>query len=193
MTQEQYDKSIKTGELQLGLWQKAQHFSIVVFCFFIPAVLLLIHAFEYLKGNPAYFAAGELYILIIPIVLGVLFYWMQKNRLKFKIVKTVLTKDEIKNLIEMLCKEYKWTSSFHNTHVFILKTNPGFFSGSWGEQITILLNGDDVLLNSICDPDQKSSVVSMSRNRENIETLVVNIEKNNTLKTSGNTEASTIN
>jgi len=33
----------------------------------------------------------------------------------------------------------------------------------------------------------------MSRNRENIETLVVNIEKNNTLKTSGNTEASTIN
>jgi hypothetical protein len=58
----------------------------------------------------------------------------------------------------------------------IARTSPGIFSGSWGERITIILDKNRVLINSICDPEKRSSVVSMGRNRKNCRTLINEIK-----------------
>lgn len=60
---------------------------------------------------------------------------------------------------------------------FIANTNPGFFSGSWGEQITVLFYQDSVFVNSICDPNKRSSVISWGRNSENEDTLIDKINE----------------
>ncbi len=61
--------------------------------------------------------------------------------------------------------------------IIIAKTHPSIFSGSWGEQITILFDDDRILINSICDPDKKSSVVSMGRNKKNVSKLLEEINQ----------------
>jgi len=185
MTKEQYDKSIETGELQLGFWNKVSHFSIVLFLFFVPVLFLGIHLYEYLIGNSAYFAEGEIKIMIIALVVGVLFYWLQKSRLKFKKISTNLTSKELIPYIEELCKEWNWTISYHSDGIVVAKTNVSFISGSWGEQVTIILNNNIVLVNSICDLDKRSSLVSMGHNRENVKAVIDLIANTNALTTKG--------
>ena len=168
MTEEEYRKSISTGELQLSFWNKVSHYGIVGFCFFIPTFLLLIHLFEFLKGNPAYFADREIYILIIPIIVGCLFFLLQKSRLKFRIIEVKVNPSDFNIYLEQLCKKWDWTPRSHNDNFFVAKTNQSFFSGSWGEQVTILRTENKIFINSICDLDKKSSVTSFGHNRENI-------------------------
>jgi len=78
----------------------------------------------------------------------------------------------LKLIIDQVARELEWKGEFTSDNVYEAKTRPGFFSGSWGEQITILLPDGRVFVNSICDPDQRNSVFSNGRNRENENTLV---------------------
>ena len=115
--------------------------------------------------------------MIIPAILGILFYRLQKRRLKFKSIDTKLTRDELGPIIEKVAKELEWTPFVNNKKIIIAKTHPSFFSGSWGEQITILFDKNRILVNSICDPDKRSSVVSMGRNKKNMNRLIKEITK----------------
>jgi len=179
MTQEQYNKSIETGELQLNCKDMLTHFGVVGFLFFMPLMLLSIHLFQYFKGNPSSLRGDEFYILIIPIIIGFLFFLLQKSRLKLKVLTATLSQKELTSYIEQLCQEWDWKPYFHNKNIFIAKTKMG--GGSWGEQVTILFNGNQVWVNSICDPDKKGSLVSFGRNRENVQAVVDLIENTNRL------------
>jgi hypothetical protein len=59
--------------------------------------------------------------------------------------------------------------------LFVAKTNPKWWTGSWGEMITILIDNDKVMINSICDPELRASVFSVGRNRKNVNRLIGNI------------------
>jgi hypothetical protein len=176
MTEEQYCKSLETSELQLSFGGKLNHFGIVLLFSLTPILLPAIHLISYLQGEGTTFKEGEIWIMVIPMLLAFLFYLLQKNRLKFHVVNTALTWSEIMILIENVSKELEWHQVSSDKKVFIAKTNPGFFSGSWGEQITILFDRDRVLINSICDLNRRSSVVSMGRNKENVDTLIERIK-----------------
>ena len=97
---------------------------------------------------------------------------MQKRRLKLRVVQTRLNTATLKLIIDQVARELEWKGEFTSDNVYEAKTRPGFFSGSWGEQITILFADGRVFVNSICDPDQRNSVFSNERNRENEDTLV---------------------
>ncbi len=173
MTKDQYNRSIQTGELQLpGFWAKATHFSLPVFSLFVAMLLPVLHLYHFLSGESAPFASGEVWIICIVLLLSLLFFWMQKRRLKFRVVQTRLNAATMKLVIENVAKALEWKGTFTSENVYEAKTHPGFFSGSWGEQITVLLADGRVFVNSICDPDQKTSVFSNGRNRENGNTLV---------------------
>ena len=181
MTQEQYEKSIQTGYLQLTNWQKFNHFSIVGFLLFIPLGYLSITLYERVNGNGSNFNSDELYIIFIPVILATLFYFLQKSRLKFKVLISELKREQIIDYLEQLCKEWNWTIKTNNHSEFLAKTNPTFFSGSWGEQVTILFIDNKILLNSICDLDKRSSLVSMGHNRENVQAVTDLINNANNL------------
>lgn len=118
-----------------------------------------------------------LLFMLVPFIIGLLFYKLQKNRLKFKTVETALTRDELDKIIERVAAELQWRIYTNNKRIVEARTNPSFFSGSWGEQITILFDGKRVLANSICDLKKQDSVVSMRRNKKNTQRLIDEIEK----------------
>lgn len=177
MTNEQIKYSIETGEMKIGNWDKFTHYGIVGFLFIFPAMFIFFHLKDHFQGTSRPFREGEVWFMIIPAILGILFYRLQKRRLKFKSIDTKLTRDELDPIIEKVTKELEWTPFVNNKKIIIAKTHPSFFSGSWGEQITILFDKNRILVNSICDPDKRSSVVSMGRNKKNMNRLIKEITK----------------
>lgn len=176
MTSNQIQYSIDTGRLKLGNWDKLSHYGIVGLLFIIPCLFIFSHLKDYFAGTPQYFIPGEPWFMIIPSILGLIFYWLQKNRLKFKTAGTHLTREQLGSVIKKVADELGWTIEEDNKNIIIARTHPGFFSGSWGEQITILFGRNKVLVNSICDPQKRSSVVSMGRNKRNMRRLIEEID-----------------
>ncbi|MEY8848584.1 hypothetical protein AB9K26_07200 [Psychroserpens sp. XS_ASV72] len=177
MTVEKIKYGLKNGELKLSFWETVQHYGIVGFCFVIPITLTVMHLKDYFENSPKPIKSGEICFLIIPTLLGIIFFYLQKSRLKFKEVNTNLNKIQLNKIIEKVAEELEWDFHFSNPKAIVAKTHPGFLSGSWGEQITILFDNKKVLVNSICDLDKKSSLVSMGRNGQNEHRLIEEIKK----------------
>lgn len=177
MNNEKIKYGLKYQELKLSFWQKVQHYGIVGFCFIIPITITSIHIIDYFENSPEPITSGTFWLIILPSLLGILFYYLQKRRLKFKVVSTNLSKSELHKIIDKVAEELEWQIYSSNSNAIVAKTHPGFSSGSWGEQITILFDKSKVLVNSICDLDKQSSLVSMGRNGQNENKLIEEIKK----------------
>lgn len=176
MTEQQVDHSLQTNKLRLNFWDNVSHYSIVGFLSLIPLTVVFFHLRYLLNSTPKPIGKVEIHFIIIPILLALLHYKLQSDRLKFKEVFTTLSRQQLHAIIEKVGNELKWHPQEINKNLIIAKTHPSFFSGSWGEQITIIFDTNRVLVNSICDPDKTSSVVSMGRNKKNENKLIKEIE-----------------
>ena len=127
----------------------------------------------------------ELWLVAVPLVLSELAFLLQKKRLKFKVIQTTLTGGQIEAIIQQVAAELEWKGPFITKNIYRAKTDPGFWSGSWGEEITILLSGDKIFINSICDLNKRPSVVSFGRNRENENTVIESIKRAEQIVASG--------
>jgi len=174
MTEEQITKSLETKELKLVGWRKYTHYSIVFFLFFIGAFSLFFYLKDLTRVDGAWFFL--LLFVIVPLSLGLLYYKKQRKKLKFKIINTNLARVEVNEIIQQVSLELKWDIVTSEENVIEAKTSPGFLSGSWGELITILFDKHKVLVNSICDPDKRGSVVSFGRNKINTDRLLEEIK-----------------
>ena len=148
------------------------HYSVVLFLLFVP-FLTTIDVFKYYVTH-TYTAARPIedmistgYIWIIP---AIAFYFIQKRRLKFKVINIAVDPGNFKVAVEKTAEELEW--KFHNkTNDLVVAQRDWSWTGSWGEMITIIRDKDCILINSICDPDNKPSVTSWGMNRINIKTF----------------------
>lgn len=178
MGPEIYNKSIETCELQLTkLGDKVTHFSVVGYLLIFPTMIWCFHLVDFVIGNPIFLREGEIWLATIPAILAIIAYRIQKQRLKYRVIKTNLKKEKLKELIIEVAKELEWERGTFSTKTYISSTSPRWWSGSWGEQITIIFSEDYVYINSICDLNKKSSIVSWGRNRRNENTLIERINK----------------
>jgi hypothetical protein len=119
----------------------------------------------------------EMLNVSIPFTLvAILFYVVQYYRLRFTVIDTNLARERLYEIISRTADELEWISEINSKDLFVFKTNPKWWSGSWGEQITILLDKDRIMINSICDPDKRASVISIGRNNKNVTKLIENIK-----------------
>lgn len=176
MTNEIIKKSIARNELELRFWDKISHFGIVIYFLIIPACVVFYNIKDVLNRNQQPAQEGEIFFFIIPILLSILFYLLQKKRLKFKTVDIKLNSDEIFKVFEETAIELDWTINKVGKAYLTASTNPKIYSGSWGEQITIIFTDNKIFINSICDLKKKTSLVSMGRNKKNVETFINNIK-----------------
>lgn len=172
MTKEQIEKSLIEGKLQLSFWKTIDHYFVVVFLLVIPMMPI----FKNWKDGTE-LSTGELTLILIFGGLGFFFLWLQSQRLKFKNHTTKLDASTLNDTINAVATELEWDIQQQTDEYIMAKTHPSFWSGSWGEQITILLDRNEVYVNSICDPDKRSSVVSFGRNKQNMNTLINAITK----------------
>lgn len=169
------NKSIETGELQLEFWDKINHFSIVLYSFAFAVFVLLMVLFYQIYDSTSIKNYGVLWFSPMFIIVGVIFYFIQKNRLKLTSIKTNISREEFGKIIEKISNKYGWQISINTSKEIIAKTP---FSGkSWGEQVTIIFDGNNLLVNSICDPDKRTSVVSYGRNAQNVRLIAKRINR----------------
>lgn len=108
MTEKQKQLSLATNKLSLSFWDKLSHFGIVAFLFLIPVILAFFHLKGLANGKPGSLKEGEIYFFIIPTILGILFYKLQSEALKFKEVYTTLSRQELSYIIEQVGTKLKW-------------------------------------------------------------------------------------
>ncbi|TAJ12880.1 hypothetical protein DMA11_11135 [Marinilabiliaceae bacterium JC017] len=106
-------------------------------------------------------------------------YLIQKNRLKFKVIESEIDHDHLREIIKYLSKQNEWIITKDHEDIIVTKTKGGFLTGSWGEQVTIVLDKQKILVNSICDPDKRASVTSFGQNRKNVTIIETAIKKAN--------------
>ena len=87
-----------------------------------------------------------------------------------------MPRKELQEIIIKTAEELEWLPVINRADIILSKTNPSWWTGSWGEQITILFDKDKLLINSICDPEKKASVLSFGRNKRNVTKLAEYIE-----------------
>jgi hypothetical protein len=176
MTREQIEQSIETGELQLTFWDKFTHYSSVWVTMSISIMFLVLGTWDfYTKPNKPPME-GAIWFIVIPPIISWIFYKIQRRALRLKSVETDLTRKEIDIIIKKVAKNLEWKFVKKTKKVVIARTHPSFITGSYGERITILFDGNRVLVNSICDPDKSESMVSAGRNHENVQTLIEEIK-----------------
>tara|TARA_B100000508_G_C11462776_1_gene280022 strand:+ start:1872 stop:2522 length:651 start_codon:yes stop_codon:yes gene_type:complete len=105
---------------------------------------------------------------------AIIFYLIQKRRLRLREVKVEYSDQEFQEAINRTVKEYEWQIELNDKKIF-RAYRPWNWTDSWGEMITIIKEKDRVLLNSICDPNKWSSVVSFGWNNRNIDTFLKNL------------------
>lgn len=171
-------KCIDKKELQLSFWEMVTHYWICVFFLVVPITIIVSKIINFIKEEDKS-REGEIYMIIIPILLSILFGLLQKRRLSFKVFNIENDRKILNEVVEQTATELGWIIDRRNKNYIKAHTNPGFLSGSWGEQITIIFDGNRILINSICDLDRKTSLVSMGRNKKNEQTFINNVNNAN--------------
>jgi hypothetical protein len=176
MKKEWIDIMKQTKRLKLSRGQGFTHFFIVFLILFIPGMNLfnlfeiyVTNTYDGVRTSEELISSGWLWI--IP---AIIFYFIQKRRLRYRDVKVKYTNQEFEEAIERTAKEYEWQIEFNNKNIF-RAYRPWNWTGSWGEMITIIKVKDKLLLNSICDPNTISSVASFGWNKRNIDTFLKNL------------------
>ena len=163
-------KAFETEKIQLTFWQSATHYGIVIFFAGLPVISLVLNLWWFVRDiEPPHPEVNNL--ALFSALIGIVLYFIQKRRLRFKSIQTDLNQDQLARLLDEIILKNKWILMFGNEQILIIKTNPSFWSGSWGEQITILIDTGRLLVNSICDPDSHSSITSFGNNGQNIRLL----------------------
>ena len=176
MNREWIDIMRQTKRLKLSRWHTLEHFFVVLFTLFIPG-LTLFSLFEIYvtKTYNGVRTANELILATWPwIISAVVFYYIQKRQLRFREVKVEYSEQEFQEAIQRTANEYKWQIELNDKKIF-RAYRPWNWTNSWGEMITIIKVKDRLLLNSICDPNEMSSVASFGWNKRNIDTFLKNL------------------
>lgn len=133
-----------------------------------PVAMLFFYLKGIVTGVRLEYGPELLWLVAIASILSALVYWMQRNRLKLTAVETAKQRAELAIIIKNLTIQKEWTQIQLRQDLVVITTHPPFWSGSWGERITLIFKPGKVYINSICDPRKRVSLVSWGRNRRNV-------------------------
>lgn len=157
-----FEQIIVNGKVKLTFWEKFTHYLIVYTFtgFSVMGVGLMIFS-----KDSAYFERA-LYIFYFCFPIAVIFYFIQKRRLRFIIIETSLDEIQLTEVINYVAKRQKWQqkSRSKNHYIATCDDTSSLFGNHWGERITILYHDNKIYFNSICDPNKKPSVTAWNRN-----------------------------
>lgn len=168
----------KDGRIKLKFGQAIDHYLLVIILLFVPALtlydLFTIYITDTYDGKRT---SNELLYTAIPFfILAIVVFIIQRNRLKVNEIKIYYTEDQFQEAVQQTIEELKWLVEINEEKVFRAR-RPWNWKSSWGEMITIFKEEDRLLVNSICDPDGKTSVASWGWNNKNINVFYKNLRK----------------
>jgi hypothetical protein len=145
------------------------HYAIILFLLVAP-VMATINVFRYYVTHTYISTKSIDFTFGYPwILLALIFYFIQRHRLKFKTINISVDNNTFRHAVEQTAKELEWDIMQMTNEIIVAKSD--FSWRSWGEQITILYDNNKILFNSICNPDNRPSIASFGMNRVNRKTF----------------------
>jgi|GEM_PF-3089392 len=176
MKQKLIDASIASGRLKLSPYHLFSHYYIVPLFLLPPITFGSLTLWDYLHSETIFKKIDYTIIYIVPISLSLLCFWLQYIRLKLTVIKTSFPADEMLKILRKAIKNLGWHASINNKKVIIVKMDDDWAMRNSGFQVTILICNNLVYLNSINDPDRRSSPIWLG-NKKNIKDLVTEINR----------------
>lgn len=163
-------------KLDLTSSEKFYHYSILLFIAVLP-VMSAYYLFQiHVTGDYTGPRKPENFYIIggIGILLMTLFYVLQNRRLRFRIIDKKVDYRDVETAVGQCSFELEWNIVSKNANKIVATRKNSF---AWGERITIIIEPDRILINSICDPNKMTSIASLGHNRENIECFTKRINE----------------
>lgn len=168
---------IRTGRLNLDFWDASTHFGFPLFLFSLPLIMIAVGLYyAFAEDKQTINDSILLWMIVVPVILGMISTYVQQQKLYFKTVRTNLSKEELCKIMEEVGKGRKWIFDYVGDDCVVAHTKPGIFAASWGEQIFMVFDQGKVWVNSICDLQKRSSVTSFGRTTEHVRSLIKAIE-----------------
>jgi hypothetical protein len=165
---------VEQKRVKLTIRQALTHYSIVWFFLVIPGVIIydLIKVYITNTFTEDRSPIELIKTIICYIVIAIFLYFIQWRRLRFSIYKIPHSEDNFEEAFKMTVKELDWKVAINQRNYKQATTPSSILTGSWGERITIINDGNRFLINSICDPDKRPSVSSFGWNKKNVRTFL---------------------
>lgn len=178
MTSHSIQRMKETETLVLTKGQLFWHYCILGF-FFIPPIMNVFDVITYYVTK-TYTGVRTLDEMTkwsyLPLIPAIAFYYIQKRRLKFKVINIAVNTDSFIGAALKTAKDLEWEIVERKSNLIVAKS--GFSWKSWGEHITIIKDKERVLFNSICDPDNRPSIASWGMNKVNYKTFEHHLRAN---------------
>lgn len=173
-------KTEKHLVLKLTFWQYVTHYTVCVLPLLVFGLTLYKLAEFYIFDTyTGVIKPKEMWVTLgITFALFLIILSWQRNRLKFIEHSIKVEPDVFLEAVERTAKTLEWHVISVNEEWVQAKRN-GFWSGSWGELITIQRDENRLRINSICDPDRRASITSYGWNKKNVKALLQNIQEVN--------------
>lgn len=163
------DFVLRTRRLPLTTDWATTHYAMPSLMVFILLCMLLFNLFSLTCGWEVLL---PIWALCVPLLLALLLFRVQRNRLDFEEFPTRLSVEEIGDLFIELAETYGWTIDHLGYDCIVAHTNPSMWSFTWGEHIFVVYDSGRVWLNSVNNLDRRSSMVSFGRTRRNVRRIV---------------------
>jgi hypothetical protein len=133
-------------------------YTILLLLLVIP-IWVTVDVFQYFftSGSPAIQSANDIYwggyLFLIP---ALVFYFVQKQNLRFKALTVCLEANRFEKVAIATARQLEWTIVEHSDHHLVAINKWSW--RSFGERITIIREGEQVLFNSVGNPDNLYSI-----------------------------------
>lgn len=156
---------LRTRRLPLTTDWATTHYAMPSLMVFVLLCMLL---FNLLSLAYSWEVLLPIWALCLPLLLALVLFRVQRNRLDFEELATRLSVEEIGELFFELAESHEWTIDHLGHDCIVAHTNPSMWSFTWGEHIFVVYDSGRVWLNSVNNLDRRSSMVSFGRTRRNV-------------------------
>lgn len=157
-------KSAERIKLTKGEW--FNHFGISIYLL-IPVLMLGYFA---ITGQNS---SRLIYPALIFLGASIFFYWLNSNRLFFQEYKAEMTDEQFERTIKITAKELNWQIvKLKGSYAEAFRYREAF--GNGGEKITVKKTVDKVFINSMGNPELFRKGYSRKRNKENLNSFLIN-------------------
>ncbi|PIA81741.1 hypothetical protein BFR04_13495 [Gaetbulibacter sp. 4G1] len=175
MTTEEIKYSLTSKYLKLNFLDKLNHYGKTSIFLIVPIVFIFLKTRSLFTDEKVNSGNKILILVGVFTILGILFLIIQRRQLKFKSIRTRLPEKELIDIIKDVCDEKEWTIYDFGKNYLKIKTFSDLLTGSFGEDITIILDKNRVLINSKCKLSKRNYLFS-NPNGQNISTFFEKIK-----------------
>lgn len=166
----------KTRRLKLTALQTFTHYFVVLLLSMMPLMTLWDLAKICFGADDGARSAIELITVALPFaVFALMAFFKQKHRLKFRVIHILNSDDEFQEAVARTCITLQWNLETNRPDFLRALRSELWFNSNWGDMITIIRDGDTLLLNSISDPNKKPAFFSFSWDKKNINVFLLHL------------------